>query len=157
MIQQEEFERVYRLHRDLVFRHALRVVGRRDVAEEITGDAFLDLFERRHDVTPAMLPGWLVTYAKRRAIDYWRHREVEQRYEATAPAVGAVEPTEAPEFWLDRVTALKPVHRACLVLRYVHGMERSEIAATLNLTETQVKGLLQYARELVRKSLAVEA
>ena len=50
--------------------------------------------------------------------------------------------------------ALKPIHRACLILRYVHGMERSEIATRLGLSETQVKGLLQYARELVRKSLA---
>lgn len=157
MIQVEEFERVYRTHRDLVFRHALRVVGRRDVAEEITGDAFLALFERRDEVTTAMLPGWLVTFAKRRAIDHWRHREVEQRHETAAPAVTSVEPAEAPEFWLGRVGALKPIHRACLVLRYVHGMERSEVAATLGLSETQVKGLIQYARELVRKALAVEA
>ena len=156
MIQVEEFERVYRLHRDLVFRHAFSVVGRRDVAEEITGDAFLALFERRDDVTAAMLPGWLITFAKRRAIDYWRHREVEQRHEAATPVVDSVEPAEGPEFWLERIAALKPVHRACLVLRYVHGMERTEIARQLGLTEAQVKGLLQYARGLVRKSLAVQ-
>ena len=65
----------------------------------------------------------------------------------------ALQPAESADFWLDRVRALKPIHRACLILRYVHGMERSEIAAHLGLSETQVKGLLQYARELVRKSL----
>ena len=157
MIQVEEFERVYHQHRDLVFRHALRVTGRRDVAEEITGDAFLALFEHRADVTIAMLPGWLVTFAKRRAIDHWRHRAVEERHSATAAAPDTVDPQQAPEFWLERVPALKPVHRACLVLRYVHGIERAEIAAHLGLSETQVKGLLQYARELVRKSLAVQA
>jgi RNA polymerase sigma-70 factor (ECF subfamily) len=157
VIQVEEFERAYRAHRDLVFRHALRVVGRRDVAEEITGDAFLALFERRATVTTDMLPGWLVTFAKRRAIDHWRHREVEQRYEEAPPASESAEPVDAPEFWLDRVTALKPVHRACLVLRYVHGMERAEVASTLGLTEMQVKGLLQYARELVRRALAVQS
>ncbi len=148
---------MYRLYRDLVFRHAVRVTGRHAVAEEIAGDAFLALFERRAEVTPAMLPGWLITFAKRRAIDHWRHREVEQRHEAAAPAMEAVHPSAAPELWLDRVNGLKPVHRACLVLRYVHGMERSEIAARLGLTETQVKGLLQYARELVRKALGVPA
>jgi RNA polymerase sigma-70 factor (ECF subfamily) len=157
VIQVEEFERVYRAHRDLVFRHALRVVGRRDVAEEITGDAFLTLFERRANVTTGMLPGWLITFARRRAIDYWRHREVEQRHEATAPTGETVEPGESPEFWLERVSALKPVHRACLVLRYVHGMERGEVASMLGLTEMQVKGLLQYARELVRRALAVQS
>lgn len=153
MIQVEEFERVYRTHRELVFRHALRVVGRRDVAEEITGDVFLALFEQRAEVTEAMLPGWLVTFAKRRAIDHWRHRNVEQRHEATA-ADDTVAPVESAQFWLDGVKSLKPVHRACLILRYVHGMERGEIAMRLGLSETQVKGLLQYARELVRKALA---
>lgn len=157
MIQVEEFERVYRQYRDLVFRHAVRVTGHRAVAEEITGDAFLALFEHRADVTTAMLPGWLVTVAKRRAIDHWRHRAVEERHSAAAAASEAVEPEEAPEFWLAHVATLKPAHRACLVLRYVHGMERREIAARLGLTETQVKGLLQYGRELVRKALGVQA
>jgi RNA polymerase sigma-70 factor (ECF subfamily) len=157
VIQVEEFERVYRQYRDLVFRHALRVVGRREIAEEIAGDAFLALFEHRAEVTSAMLPGWLVTFAKRRAIDYWRHRAIEDRHSAAAAVPDVAVPDEAPEFWLERVAALKPVHRACLVLRYVHGMERAEIARHLGLTETQVKGLLQYARELVRKSLTVQA
>lgn len=153
MIQVEEFERVYGTYRDLVFRHALRVAGRHDVAEEITADVFLALYERRADVTSAMLPGWLVTAARRRAIDYWRHHGVQQRYEATL-ADGAVAPSVSADFWLDRITTLKPIHRACLILRYVHGMERTEIAAYLGLSETQVKGLLQYARALVRKALA---
>lgn len=152
MIEVEEFERVYRTYRDLVFRHALRVAGRRDVAEEITGDAFVALFEHRADVTPAMLPGWLVTFVKRRGIDHWRHREVVQRHEATASEAVTI-PAESTEFWLEHVKSLKPIHRACLLLRYVHGMDRAEIAARLGLSETQVKGLLQYARELVRKSL----
>jgi RNA polymerase sigma-70 factor (ECF subfamily) len=45
------------------------------------------------------------------------------------------------------------VHRACLILRYVHGLERTAIAARLGLTENQVKGHLQYAHQLLRKEL----
>ena len=48
---------------------------------------------------------------------------------------------------------LKPVHRACLMLRYVQGMTRADIsAATTGLTEMQVKGHLQYALELLRRT-----
>jgi RNA polymerase sigma-70 factor (ECF subfamily) len=47
---------------------------------------------------------------------------------------------------------LKPVHRACLILRYSHGMSRAEIAGHLGLTETQVRGHLQYALTLLRKA-----
>jgi RNA polymerase sigma-70 factor (ECF subfamily) len=55
--------------------------------------------------------------------------------------------------WLRESKSLKPVHRACLILRYVHGMNRDEIARRLGLTETQVKGHLQYARTLLRREL----
>ena len=61
---------------------------------------------------------------------------------------------EAPplEQWILDSPDLKPVHRSCLMLRYVHGMTRAEIASALSLSEAQVKGLLQYALELLRKS-----
>jgi DNA-directed RNA polymerase specialized sigma24 family protein len=38
------------------------------------------------------------------------------------------------------------------MLRYVHGSSRSEIASQLALSETQVKGHLQYALALLRKT-----
>jgi RNA polymerase sigma-70 factor (ECF subfamily) len=50
---------------------------------------------------------------------------------------------------------LKQVHRVCLLLRYVHGMTRAEIAAQTGLTEMQVKGHLQYGLTLLRKAYGV--
>jgi RNA polymerase sigma-70 factor (ECF subfamily) len=47
---------------------------------------------------------------------------------------------------------LKPVHRMCVMLRYVHGMSRAEIATETGLSETQVKGHLQYALGLLRRA-----
>jgi len=48
---------------------------------------------------------------------------------------------------------LKPIHRVCLVLRYQHGLTREEIGRRLGLTDTQVRGHLQYALTLLRKNL----
>jgi DNA-directed RNA polymerase specialized sigma24 family protein len=42
------------------------------------------------------------------------------------------------------------------MLRYVHGMTRAEIAAQMGLSETQVKGHLQYALTLLRKAHGVQ-
>ncbi len=47
---------------------------------------------------------------------------------------------------------LKPVHRTCLMLRYVYGMTRAEIADKTGLSETQVKGHLQYGLKLLREA-----
>lgn len=145
------FEAIYREHAQAVFRFAMRVTGKRDVAEDLTSEAFLALYRNFDAIDHTQLPGWLLTVVRNRARDLWRHRVVEQRYEAQSVEPAATEPSE-PSI-LESVD-LKPVHRACLVLRYSYGMSRAEIAAHLGLTETQVRGHLQYALTLLRKAHA---
>ena len=147
-----EFERLYRKHVDAVFRYAVHCVGRREIAEEITGDAFLALYRNLDRVEEAQLPAWLFTVAKNRATDYWRHCAVEQRYASEATEAGDRADAPMPG-WLFENKALKPVHRVCLVLRYVYGMDRSEIARQTGLTDNQIKSSLQYAMQLLRKQL----
>ena len=150
------FEEVYRQHLNAVFRYAQRVVGRRDVAEEITSDAFIALWKTFDTIDTSQLPGWLFTVVRNRATDFWRRSGVEQKYLSglDAPVVGPGRPQDDFMEWLDSAPALKPIHRAVLILRYVHGGERTDIAARLGLTETQVKGHLQYAHKLLRKELS---
>lgn len=150
----DSFDEVYRQHIGVVFRYAVRIVGRRDVAEELTSDAFVALWRTADTIDTSQLPGWLLTVVRNRATDYWRRAGVEQKYLA-ALEHNPVAPGGDAEFqeWLDAAPALKPIHRAVLILRYVHGLERSELAARLGLSETQVKGHLQYAHQLLRKEL----
>lgn len=152
------FEDLYRLHAPAVLRAAWRAVGRLDVAEEITADAFLALHREFDRIDADRLPAWLITVVRHRATDYWRHQQLEQRY--AEDAARAVPAARAPErlsvAWLD-TPSLKPVHRACLILRYVHGMSRSEIGARIGLSDTQVRGHLQYALALLRKELTRDA
>jgi RNA polymerase sigma-70 factor, ECF subfamily len=146
----ETFEALYRRHVQSVFRFALRAVGHRELAEDLTSEAFLALYRNMASVDPTLLPGWLFTVVRNRARDHWRRQVVEQRYLHTLDADAA----EAPAFehWILESPGLKPVHRTCLMLRYVHGMTRAEIAAKTGLSDMQVKGCLQYALELLRKT-----
>jgi RNA polymerase sigma-70 factor (ECF subfamily) len=147
-----EFDEIYGKHAAAVFRYALKCVGRRDVAEDIASDVFLALYRNMSNVDTSQLPSWLFAVAKNRAVDYWRRAEVEQRYRETLPpSETAWEPSV--ESWLRDTNALKPVHRACLILRYVHGMTREEIARRLGLTDNQVKGHLQYALTILRREV----
>lgn len=147
----EAFETVYRKHVNQVFRYVVQRVGRHDVAEDITSEVFLKLHENWAGIDQSQLPNWLFTVARNAAAAYWRHRAVELRHERDAG-----ETVSRPEEngWLFESPLLKPVHRMCLVLRYVHDMDRGEIARRMGLSETQVKSYLQYARELLRKQLA---
>jgi RNA polymerase sigma-70 factor (ECF subfamily) len=117
---------------------------------------FLALYRNLQSIDAGQLPAWLFTVAKNRAVDYWRHCELEQRY-AAAAADPVVLPESSREHGLFESTALKPIHRLCLILRYVHGMDRAEIAQRTGLSDNQIKSSLQYARQLLRKQLLGDA
>ena len=150
-----EFEALYRAHVQAVFRFALRCVTKRELAEDLTSDAFLALYHNLDSVDGSRLPAWLFTVVRNRARDHWRRQAVEQRYLKSLEEPIASDP-QPLERWILESGDLKPVHRTCLMLRYVHGMTRAEIASRTGLSETQVKGYLQYALELLRKTYRKE-
>ena len=139
-----DFDSLYRLHVTAVFRFAVRCVGRSDVAEELTSDAFLALHQNLASIDPAQLPSWLFTVVRNRATDHWRKQSREQDFLATTTyPMPAQADQETVEMWVARNPALKPVHRLCIILRYVYGMTREEIGQQTGLTDNQVKGHLQ--------------
>ena len=150
-----DFDSLYRQHAGAVFRFAVRCVGRRDLAEELTSDAFMALHQHLDSIDVAQLPSWLFTVVRNRATDHWRKQAREQEYLANqgVPSVPARADQDTVETWVSRNPALKPVHRLCIILRYVHGMTREEIGRQAGLTENQVKGHLQYALTLLRREM----
>jgi RNA polymerase sigma-70 factor, ECF subfamily len=149
-----DFDALYRLHVGSVFRFAVRCVGRRDIAEELTSDAFLALHQNLASIDTTQLPSWLFTVVRNRATDHWRRQAREQDILATTTyAAPAQADQETVEMWVARNPSLKPVHRLCIILRYVYGMKRDEIAQQAGLTENQVKGHLQYALTLLRREM----
>ena len=146
-------ETAYRRHFAAVFRYALAQTGRRDLAEDLTSEAFLEL--HRHMATSRLeqLPAWLFVVVRNRARDLWRHRIIEERHarwvSQSAHAEARVPPAEVPHWLLD--AGLKPVQRVCLELHYVWGYTVGEIAGRLGLTDGQVKGHIQRALRHLRE------
>ena len=143
----KSFESTYIKHRDAVLRFAIQCAGRREVAEELAAEAFLELHRNWDAIDVANVPSWLFTIIKNRAADYWRRQQLEQRYLASGTGAGQRPRHEKVGLFED--PGLKPVHRICLTLRYVHEMSLAEIAARMGLKEVQVKGHLQM-RTLLR-------
>jgi len=146
------FEELYRTHVQSVFRFAMSIAGDRATAEDLTSEAFLALHRNLKTIDPSLLPAWLLTVVRNRARDLWRRKAVETRM-LEGLAETQTEAVELPlERWMLDGVDLRPVHRTCLMLRYVHDLSRAEIAARLGLSETQVKGYLQYGLALLRKA-----
>jgi RNA polymerase sigma-70 factor (ECF subfamily) len=151
----DDFEGAYRRHFAAVFRFAVSVTGRRDVAEDLTAEAFLELHRHAGAIRLDELPAWLFVVVRNRARDLWRHQLVEQRYVLwmTGTSLTSVEPDSMPHWLSDE--RLKPVQRVCLELHYAWGYTVSEIAKRLGLTDGQVKGHLQRALRLLRDAQGV--
>jgi RNA polymerase sigma-70 factor, ECF subfamily len=146
----EGFESVYRRHFPAVFRFAQSVVGRRDVAEDLTAEAFLELHRHYDRIHVEQLPAWLFVVVRNRARDLWRRQLVEQRHAQwiAQDQSHVAHPTGGP-LWLS-ADGLAPVQRTCLELHYVWGYTVGEIAGRLGMTDGQVKGHLQRARRRLR-------
>ncbi|MFN7919418.1 MAG: sigma-70 family RNA polymerase sigma factor [Bryobacteraceae bacterium] len=149
-MSREEFAALYERHAAEILRYAIRCTGRREIAEEIAADAFLKMYRSR-GIDPARAGAWLTAVVKNMATDHWRRAAIERRHPAE-PAAG-VEPMSA-KVWDELLDepALKPEHRACLTLHYLHGMERREITSHTGMSDNQVKSCLQYGLKLLRKA-----
>lgn len=150
----KEFEQIYRQHATAVYRFSLKAVGQKPVAEEITQDCFLALRQDWTTVDREQLQERLFAIATRLSSDYWRREFREERRKLEY----SIKPGhEAPEHsllgLLRHCSPLKPLHRICVVLRFVHGCSRDEIAQRTNLNNTRVKAHLQYALRLLQEQI----
>ena len=151
-VSEAEFRCIYERHAAEILRYAIRCVGRREIAEEIASEAFLRMHQNRDGLDGSHAAAWLTTTVKNLATDHWRRAGVERRHLNTiSPEEAATAP---PGDWeeLLRNPALKPEHRICLTLHFVHGMDRKEISSHTGLADNPVKNCLQYGLRLLRKS-----
>jgi RNA polymerase sigma factor (sigma-70 family) len=122
----------------------VRILGDFESAEELVQEALLVALERwRHDGIPAQPRAWLLTTARRLAIDQWRRRA---RYAEKLAALGAEPPVEAGAEAEDRLRliftcchpALAREAQLALTLRAVVGLTTSEIARAFLVPEATI-------------------
>jgi RNA polymerase sigma-70 factor, ECF subfamily len=147
-----------------VFNYVLRMVNDRALAEDLTQEIFLRIYQG--------LPGfslrcrfttWLFQVAKNRVLDELRARERKPQSVVTLDDMPPLEVVDAPP---ERVEAIDAVWRAvallnpdlkmALLLRDIVGLSYIEIADSLEITLATVKWRIFKAREEVQLSLARE-
>jgi RNA polymerase sigma-70 factor (ECF subfamily) len=156
-------EALYRLHVDHVYAVCLRMVGDRARAEELTQDAWVQVWRRLASFRgEAAFATWLhrvtvnVVLQSERAERRRRRRfpltEAPARHER-APEPGGVD-SPVDRLALERAIARLPDRaRAVLVLHDVEGHTHAEIARMLRIAEGTSRAHLYLARERLRKEL----
>jgi RNA polymerase sigma-70 factor (ECF subfamily) len=136
---------------------ALRVLGDRGSAEEVTGDVYLQVWRQavRYDGTRGAPLAWLLTLTRSRAID--RLRTGASQRARTAPIEAALRVASAVrqrrQVVRSALTHLPAEQRRAIELAYFEGLSHSEIAATLGEPLGTVKTRVRLGMIRLRESL----
>lgn len=157
----------YDTYGELAFSVALRVVGDRQRAEDVTQDAFMKLWSSALSFEPSRgsLRSWLLTMVRNRAIDSLRGRGAHERaelplFEAQPSRNASDDPWRAvaEEFEAEAVREalgkLPVEQRQVIELAYYAGYTQSEIAGITRVPVGTVKGRTRLALEKLHSYLA---
>jgi RNA polymerase sigma-70 factor (ECF subfamily) len=155
---------IVRAYEGPVYNYVLRLVGDRSLAEDLTQEVFLRVFQGLPKFSlRSKFTTWLFQVTKNRVLDELRASERRPRL---AVALEDIPPLEVVDPPAERVEAMDAVWRSvgdlnvdlkmALLLRDVVGLSYTEIADALEITLATVKWRIYRAREDVQIALARE-
>lgn len=163
----QAFAELYRLTAPRLYGLALRILRRRDWAEDVVQDCFITVWRQAGAFRPDRGPGlaWMAAILRNRAID-WLRRDDRLREEEESTAVEQDQPGEDGP--LDRILTvaavgalrdclaqLKAVQRQVIAFAYYHGLTHEEVARRLGQPLGTVKSWIRRGLDELRKCLAL--
>jgi RNA polymerase sigma-70 factor (ECF subfamily) len=158
------FTLILRAYETPVYNYVLRLVNDRSLAEDLTQEVFLRVFQGLPKFSlRSKFTTWLFQVTKNRVLDELRASERRPRAVVALDDVAPLEVLDAP---FERLETIDAVWRAvenlnvdlkmALLLRDVVGLSYTEIGDSLEITLATVKWRIYKAREDVQLSLARE-
>lgn len=139
-----------------VYRYLRARCGSTALAEELTSATFVQAaLSQSSPPVPELSIGWLITVARNKLIDHWRHQAVVVAH-LTAIEGERNDPTDPWNAVLDRQRAaevlaqIAPHHRAALTLRYLDDLPVPACSELLGRSVHATESLLVRARKAFR-------
>jgi len=158
------FSIILRAYETPIFNYVLRLVGDRALAEDLTQEVFLRVYQGLPRFSlRCKFTTWLFQVTKNRVLDELRASDRRPRALVALEDVPPLEVVDAP---VERVEAIDALWRAveglnvdlkmALLLRDIVGLSYTEIADSLEITLATVKWRIFKAREEVQAALERE-
>ena len=160
------FEVIYERHSAAAFSLAYRMVGSRAQAEDVTQEAFLNLWRSgaHYDRARGSVRTWILGIVHHRAIDQLRRSSVhdkrrasdeglEERLESRERTEGEVARREEAATIRSAMDSLPAEQSHVIELAYFGGFTHTEIAEILGAPVGTVKGRMRLGLEKLRNSL----
>jgi RNA polymerase sigma-70 factor (ECF subfamily) len=163
--RQESLRALYERESGPMIGAAVRIVRRRELAEEVVHDVFVQIWRHAKSFDPALGKGraWMFTILRNRAISILRNSSRELPTEDEV-LTSAVEKGAGAEDAYDRLgdgsalkrclEGLEPKRRTGVLLAYVEGLSHGEIAARLNVPLGTAKAWIRRSLVQLRECLA---
>jgi RNA polymerase sigma-70 factor (ECF subfamily) len=166
--QMDAFSELYDRYNRLVFSVAYAIVGDRAIAEEVTLDVFVHVWQRANTYRPerAKVSTWLVAATRHQAIDILRWKKSRPDadgldWDETSLANGHSlhDPQEHVELSLQRervqeaLARLPTEQRQALALAYFRGYSHMQIAEALKQPLGTIKTRIRMAMQKLRQML----
>jgi len=154
------FERLYRSSRDDVYAYAAGILRDRAAAEEVTAAAFERAYRKRarFDPTRGEPRAWLFGIVRNAALDELRRRRrhaemAVEPVDADASAMAAsVEESERRIALGAALDGLPAADRELIALKFFAGLDNAEIAAVLEISESNAGTRLHRAMSKLREA-----
>lgn len=154
----EEFESIFREHKDAVYRFAWRMTSSPEAAEDIAQDVFVSLLRRPEAFDKARGPirPFLLGAVRNLSFKRWR---AESRWEELEEKEFVAQPVDASAGEIadivgKAVRSLPALQREVLILTEYDGLTLEEVAKVVQAEVGTVKSRLHRARENLRRMLA---
>ena len=154
----KEYRGWVKRHQDDAWSLALYLLNDRSEAEDVTQEAFMELWRHRDSVPADKIRPWLMKVTRNACFDRLRKRRAETDLDGlesdgqTQPANYAMQ-TEVGEKLKQAIGQLAEPARSLVVLRDVLQYSYDEVAGATGLNLSQVKVYLHRARKRLRAQL----
>lgn len=140
------FEALMRKYYGRVFNFILRIVSRRDAAEDLTQEVFIKVYHAESAYVPqAKFQTWVFTIAKNLSVNECKNPILADEKLFQNETVRMVK---------EAVHSLPENQWLAVILRRYEKFSYAEIAESLNCSTEAVKSLLSRAKETLKKKLA---
>lgn len=155
------FEVLYRHYYPGVLTFLCFLVGRQEVAEDLTSQVFEKVLRHIAEVLPETAGPWLYRIARNCAVDYFRRTKpivslddlLIEEHPQTASLEDVAIADEEQRRLLAHLNHLSQREREVIGLKFVAGLHNREIARVLSVPEGTVSSLLYRALHRLRASL----
>ena len=148
------FAKVYQATSAKLYGIVLRILSRRDIADEVLQEVYVKIWERAadFDAEKASAISWMAAIARNRAIDEVRrkqpvaiedHPEVQDFASDDETALSAIMRGEDGRRLADCLNQLEPDRRGMVVFAYCDGLSRDELAAKYSQPVNTIKTWLR--------------